>query len=612
MSRYNAAFGFGHGGAGMRGGRRGRGGRKKIDMPRMGTMREAEEFQAWSDYFNSPANTPAIEKLETFEEMTSATKVPPANSLFDLPRELRNNIFGYYFELDEPIELAPLHWDTMLGSWVVSADRDVKPTLPYGQAILDPGRVDMALFTGHEWHKQRLVDILAGQEALFLTCKQVYEEAAPIFYKQEFRFTNEVGAMVLATWLRKIGHVHRQQLRHITVAHPLLALYAKTGLRDVNRASLVADVSNDLQHHPNYASGPFAWNPKAGMPQYREGDMLNPPWVEKMDPFTGPFWWSLLADPVTGMSKLANLSIVLSATPSGPLYQHLRYHRLTLYDWNRWLPETKVSLINLVTDVTEALTPSSHQMLLKNAYDSTFVQKLFTSYSTTSEHIQAAGAASGFFDHVKALGWNVEVVFYDNHYSYPAQPEERCVNANICCFLKDHYCWNLPDTYAKTHYNDKNIIWDETRAEMCSHFDFIPDIESPPAEVQYPRAALIDWQRGPEGVSHRIGSREAKDRVAKAQKGRKVYEDIIGKVKRDNDEANHWAYNLHKNNEAIIEARLEHREAAGIAFADYKTEVKLCCDAEPVPGFLWAGLDAKMCLRHGDVLCCEECPFSDW
>lgn len=103
---------------------------------------------------------------------TSITHFP------ELPRELRNRVYHHALVQQEPIEFAPLG--------------NCRETYE------DPERRFMV---GGEYHTWRYENVIAPSLALLRVSKQMYSEAAKVYYERnEFRFSGAVGWQLLGQW----------------------------------------------------------------------------------------------------------------------------------------------------------------------------------------------------------------------------------------------------------------------------------------------------------------------------------------------------------------------------------------------------------------------------
>lgn len=105
---------------------------------------------------------------------------------------------------EEPIEFAPIHTD---GSNLFETNLNV---YQYRHAVRFQRDIHPAL-------------------GLFRVCRQIHEEARPLYYSiNSFRFSNVFGWVSLDRFLTLIGPSNRKLLRHITVVHPGLTIHLDT------------------------------------------------------------------------------------------------------------------------------------------------------------------------------------------------------------------------------------------------------------------------------------------------------------------------------------------------------------------------------------------------
>lgn len=121
------------------------------------------------------------------------------SSFSDLPRELRDTIHELVLVQELPIELAPLSGIGYDKFWDGAHMND-----DYGQG----------------YHIKRYKDDIRPNLGLLRVNKQLNDEAAPIYYGQPFRFSNQTGWTMLYHWLEYIGERNRTLVIDITICHP--------------------------------------------------------------------------------------------------------------------------------------------------------------------------------------------------------------------------------------------------------------------------------------------------------------------------------------------------------------------------------------------------------
>ncbi|KAF2729312.1 hypothetical protein EJ04DRAFT_556187 [Polyplosphaeria fusca] len=118
-------------------------------------------------------------------------------SFFDLPGELRNEVYRYHLVLDRPMEL-----------WAKTNEREHDWPVRWR---------DIAF-----WRK--LIRSRKLNLGLFRVCKQLNLEAAPIFYgENEFRFSGINGHIVAHSMFFTIRQRNFQWLKSITIAMPFFS-----------------------------------------------------------------------------------------------------------------------------------------------------------------------------------------------------------------------------------------------------------------------------------------------------------------------------------------------------------------------------------------------------
>ena len=153
----------------------------------------------------------------------------PKTTFLDMPRELRDLIYELALLPLHPIELAPIRGR--------EADRPLASGWPSATGVCRP----WAGYRGPLWHRCRYLTQVHPSLQLLRASKQIQIEAAPVFYGQEFRFSNSQGWHILYVWLNLIGENNRRLLRQITVTYP-----ANTALFD--KAVMQADWTWGYDH----------------------------------------------------------------------------------------------------------------------------------------------------------------------------------------------------------------------------------------------------------------------------------------------------------------------------------------------------------------------------
>ena len=132
---------------------------------------------------------------------------PTTFRFFDLPRELRDAIYGYVLVPETAIEFAPWigcdhEWD--YEDWWLKLGDDADDY--------------------SNWHWRRWNNIIRPSLALLRVCRQMHSEGSSIYYGQPFRFSSDTGWVALHHWLQNIGSRNQLLLRDITVCHPALCI----------------------------------------------------------------------------------------------------------------------------------------------------------------------------------------------------------------------------------------------------------------------------------------------------------------------------------------------------------------------------------------------------
>jgi hypothetical protein len=172
--------------------------------------------------------------------------------------ELRNMICDFALIPNEPIELAPI----CFGTFDFGDHHDKKALMPhsyFGPRPDQPGQ--HGYFLGASWHSHGYNTEIRPSLMLLRVCKKVNEEAACVFYGQEFRFTSTYGWYLLHDWLKLIRPSNRARLRHLTVAHPAISrLYERQQASyRYERYTNTAEANLALSPLPNNHQLPVLW-----------------------------------------------------------------------------------------------------------------------------------------------------------------------------------------------------------------------------------------------------------------------------------------------------------------------------------------------------------------
>ena len=348
-----------------------------------------------------------------FDSLTISTTEPPRKSFLDLPAELRNIIYEQALVQKEPIELAPLQF----------SHDDVNRTIRPDYLPLSPEAVKFARrflipdFTAERYHKWRYENEIQPSLALLRVSRQINNEASPLFYGQEFRFTSEMGWHILHEWLQTIGPKIRQFVRHLTVVHPAISEYNDMYLEEEwhrrwvfkPTGAMISPVALDM--------------PRQALLSKQEDDESIIQWMEEKDPTT-----ILLS-----LKDLKSLRFVLLTADCCLAFGKRALHHPLMNPAN-FSPTAHLSCLNLVGHF------GGRRMEVKTDFAYARVQLPNvppTRYPNTRDDLMAR--AKWFFDEVEKKGWKLEEAFYDNHYTYPTPEIGHCANEEICRFVGMHW-----------------------------------------------------------------------------------------------------------------------------------------------------------------------------
>ena len=151
-----------------------------------------------------PTNARTSKHCHSSAQSPQAQNNPNSTGFFDLPLELRDQIYRELLVLDEAIELWPI------GEHVLKTDPDDNDSMYI--KYIKPGAV---YATHHRELRRRL------WPKVLRVCKTVNVEASRIFYgNNEFRFSGGLGWTMLNSFLRTIGPSSCRMMRHLSVIAP--------------------------------------------------------------------------------------------------------------------------------------------------------------------------------------------------------------------------------------------------------------------------------------------------------------------------------------------------------------------------------------------------------
>ena len=266
----------------------------------------------------------------------SKTLIKTPTNFFDLPGELRNIIYELVLVSDIPVELASI--------WVGH-----RACQAYRKGIED---------LGDHWSLQRYYQEVQPSLSLLRVSKQINEEASPIYYGQDFRFTNQSGWHILYHWLVLIGDKNRAMVRHITVGYTGMTRILDKGMRRepwIGRAPLELDLGQSPV--------------PTGFPELADECMSKREGVREL------CGWAKISDPthmLISMPQLHTLRLAIFYRHYNPIefQAHLR-HAVHFAKFTALL-KAQVSVVNLVAGLEERQRRPccySREMRLNFVYD---------------------------------------------------------------------------------------------------------------------------------------------------------------------------------------------------------------------------------------------------
>ncbi|KAK3711192.1 hypothetical protein LTR37_009785 [Vermiconidia calcicola] len=306
-------------------------------------------------------------------------------TFFGMPAEIRNAIYHMVLVPQYPIELAP---------------------------VSIPDQTASGTFTAETYHRERYIKQVQPSLALLRTSRQVNREASPIYYGQEFRFTNAQGWHILGHWLRAIGHNNSQLVPHLLVGHPRTPnrnLYERHGLPSPPRQAV-----KDIMLSPVNTGLPELSYDRSCDDEQLSSNICT--WIKISDP-------TLI---LLGMRDLCTLKLALFAALGAHKFDEggLSSHPINKLDFS-----ASTDLVNSVVNIVSAFSDRSQDMTLDNAYaqDPPPLHGVFV-----MEVDRYRQSARSFFNNARERGWQVEEVMFDNHYTYPVVASSECNNESIC------------------------------------------------------------------------------------------------------------------------------------------------------------------------------------
>ena len=291
-----------------------------------------------------------------------------------------------------------------------------------------------------EWRKirERLLNLAVS--------KQFYAEAIDVFYSQPFRFTGDCGWIMLFHFLVRLGVRNRWKVKDMTVCHPGFSssplIYTPQQRSAPPEDGDSYDVFNE--HMRAFGFGPVMW--KGSFPSLGHEDPEAERWTST-DAEADDMTVRLLGK----VTSLTNLTLTLpqyrfpdEQYPFDGLEKCLIHE----YRWPQGEQLTR-SMLHLVSSRHACFDASRFQPCMAEIYGLPQTKELKGPILNLHRYIPNGGGrpdrimevsrpleAQKFFEAVKALGWEVKEVYYDERGHYPVKSEEGCVNRSLCDLLR--------------------------------------------------------------------------------------------------------------------------------------------------------------------------------
>ena len=349
-----------------------------------------------------------------------ASTTTSKKTFFDLPRELRDFIYDLTLVPEEPIELAPLSFG--LPRFERSRkDQRLKPTHYEDSPTSYGTELRLGHFVGVSWHVHRYKTEIRPALKLFRVSRQVSEEARDVYYGQEFRFPSSYGWHILYEWLLVIGEANRLRLRYITVCHPAIPAMPACGKTFARGCDAVAQ--NDLLLSPVPNNFP--------LPAYREGSKRTRA-KKGQQAFKQ---WMASTDPTATLLELHELR-VLRFTLFNPHWRDdLTFEAITEHPIHKAEFSVLLKVWLAIVNLRSHRGGRDNEIMLRprfgRAGDADSVRMRD---AEADDRVEKAGA---MFIAIQMQGWSMEVAKYDNHFTWPVEEKDRCVNGKICEHLRD-------------------------------------------------------------------------------------------------------------------------------------------------------------------------------
>ena len=310
-----------------------------------------------------------------------------------LPGELRDQIYHYTLVQEFPIEFAPYAADLVEGFLSENQHNE-------------------------GWYYERYDVAIRPSLKLLRVNKQINEEAAPVYYGQPFRFTNQIGEVVLYNWLQRVGKRNRSLIKDVSYCHPTFR--RRYCLHSTLESINLRTVEPLMLYHKLLTS-------KTSFHGSCSCDTCNPS-----------------ALPLLLESKaLRSLRLTLPLPETFHVYADMELDPIHKTNWHEEYPEVQRTVVNL-RRVNQPLVgemplagleePHVSALLWIPGYNGWSPGIPDPTYQERVSHIEAGRRA---FRSLAAEGWQVTEEAYDRHIHYPVQSDEACKNRSLCAWARD-------------------------------------------------------------------------------------------------------------------------------------------------------------------------------
>ena len=287
--------------------------------------------------------------------------------------------------------------------------------------------------TSRAWYSDEWARIRSNLRIMTL-CHQINSEATGIFYGQHFKFTSDVGWVMLYHFLSKIGPEKRALLRNITVCHPAFSSLPSDCPPRQQTGHLYRDDYTYLFNDHMQAFGLGSC-----LPQDYRTLSHDPAWLT-IGHFDGTL--RLLAQ-AAGLTRLTLVLPQFQRPAEQATLQDQELHPIHTFVWPQGVA-LKRFVRNLVQSRHDCHRGKRSKHGMQMCLDEIYHRRVEATNTTTMAHIhwlnfshekvprQQAYTARVFFNAVKAAGWIVCESMYDERGTYPVKSGQFCVNKSMC------------------------------------------------------------------------------------------------------------------------------------------------------------------------------------